>query len=96
MNHTEVLNRRIKKTGMDFARSRSDAGTRREVLERALSEITEEADQTGTFLPWTEAISLLETDPVEQVLLCALWALKASGEAGMEMAALRSLLTELQ
>lgn len=96
MNHTEVLNRRIKKTGMDFARSRSDAGTRREVLERALSEITEEADQTGTFLPWTEALSLLEADSVERVLLCALWALKAAGEAGMEMAALRSTLTELQ
>lgn len=96
MNYTEVLNRRIKKTGMDFARSRSDAGTRREVLERALSEITEEADQTGTFLPWTEALSLLEADSVERVLLCALWALKAAGEAGMEMAALRSTLTELQ
>ena len=96
MNYTEVLNRRIKKTGMDFARSRSDAGTRREVLERALSEITEEAYQTGTFLPWTEALSLLEADSVEQVLLCALWALKAAGEAGMEMAALRSTLTELQ
>lgn len=96
MNHTEVLNRRIKKTGMDFARSRSDAGTRREVLERALSEITEEADQTGTFLPWTEALSLLEADSAEQALLCALWALKAAGEAGMEMAALRSTLTELQ
>ena len=51
MNYTEVLNRRIKKTGIDIARSRSHGGTRREVLERVLSEITVEADQPGTFLP---------------------------------------------
>ena len=39
MNYTEVLNRRIKKTGMDFARSRSDAGTRREWIGRRVRDL---------------------------------------------------------
>lgn len=96
MNYTEVLNRRIKKAGMDFVRGRSDALLRKDAFFGALSEAREEAAQTGTFLPWMEAVELLGAEGTEQILLCALWALKASGEAGLELAALRSLLAELE
>ena len=98
MNYTEVLNRRIKKAGMDFARGRSDAGTRREGTGarpfgdhgRGGPDRDVPALDGSPFLYWKRIRRSRRTS------VRALGAESRRGRRGMEMAALRSTLTELQ
>jgi len=91
----EVLNRKIKKAGFDFAKVCQKTSGKREVLERELEQIVQEANQTGTFLPWEQAVEMLHIKSEEQILLCVLWSLKSAGEIGMKIPSFRTLLLEL-
>ena len=54
MNYAEILSRRLKKAGRDFAKGQ--AVDKKEQLQVILREIMQEGQDTGTFLPWTEAV----------------------------------------
>lgn len=75
MNYAEILNRRLKKAGRDFAKGQ--AVNKKEQLQGVLHEIMQEGQDTGTFFPWTEAVQRLEMEEMDQLLLCASWGLCA-------------------
>lgn len=75
MNYAEILHRRLKKAGRDFAKGQ--AVNKKEQLQGVLHEIMQEGQDTGTFFPWTEAVQRLEMEEMEQLLLCASWGLCA-------------------
>ena len=75
MNYAEILSRRLKKAGRDFAKGQ--AVDKKEQLKSVLREIMQEGQDTGTFLPWTEAVRRLEVEETDQLLLCACWGLCA-------------------
>ncbi len=75
MNYAEILNRRLKKAGRDFAKGQ--AVDKKEQLQVFLHEIMREGQDTGTFFPWTEAVHRLEMEEMDQLLLCASWGLCA-------------------
>ena len=53
MKYTEILNRRLKKAGREYRTG--NHSDKKERLWNAIQEIMEEAEGTGSFLPWTEA-----------------------------------------
>ena len=57
MNYAEILSRRLKKAGRDFAKGQ--AVDKKEQLQVILREIMQEGQDTGTFFPWTEAVRRL-------------------------------------
>ena len=58
MNYAEILSRRLKKAGRDFAKGQ--AVDKKEQLQVVLREIMQEGQDTGTFFPWTEAVPSIE------------------------------------
>lgn len=75
MNYAEILSRKLKKAGRDFAKGQ--AVNKKEQLQVVLHEIMQEGQDTGTFFPWTEAVHRLEMEEMDQLLLCASWGLCA-------------------
>ncbi len=71
MNYAEILSRRLKKAGRDFAKGQ--AVDKKEQLQVVLHEIMQEGQDTGTFFPWTEAVHRLGMEEMDQLLLCASW-----------------------
>ena len=54
MKYTEILNRRLKKAGREYRTG--NHSDKKERLWNAIQEIMEEAEGTGSFLPWTQAV----------------------------------------
>ena len=65
MNYAEILSRRLKKAGRDFAKGQ--AVDKKEQLQAVLREIMQEGQDTGTFFPWTEAVRRLNMEEMEAV-----------------------------
>lgn len=78
MNYAEILNRRLKKAGRDFAKGKS--ADKKEQLQTVIQETMQEGTDTGTFFPWNEAAARLSLDEPGQLLLCAFWGLISAGE----------------
>ena len=58
MKYTEILNRRLKKAGREYRTG--NHSDKKERLWNAIQEIMEEAEGTGSFLPWTQAVQKLK------------------------------------
>ena len=65
MNYAEILSRRLKKAGRDFAKGQ--AVDKKEQLQVILREIMQEGQDTGTFFPWTEAVRRLHMEEMTRV-----------------------------
>lgn len=76
MNYTRILNQRLKKAGRDYRKGQETE--KRELLFREIREVREEAEETGSFLPWSEAAERLGWSREEEGLICVLWS--ARGE----------------
>lgn len=94
MNYTEVLNQKLKKAGWECIRSHS--ADRLETMKKTIVELSREAEQTGTFLPFAEAADRLELTQQQQMLLCALWGLESAEGAGPEPAEFGRLYREIR
>ena len=92
MNYAEILSRRLKKAGRDFAKGQ--AVDKKEQLQAVLREIMQEGQDTGTFFPWTEAVRRLNIEEMEQLLLCASWGLCAV-EGSISAESFRKLYMEI-
>ncbi len=92
MNYAEILSRRLKKAGRDFAKGQ--AVDKKEQLQVILREIMQEGQDTGTFFPWTEAVRRLNLEEMEQLLLCASWGLCAV-EGSISAESFRKLYMEI-
>ena len=57
MNYTRILNQRLKKAGRDYRKGQETE--KRELLFREIREVRKEAEETGSFLPWSEAAERL-------------------------------------
>ena len=69
--YAQVLSEKLKRAGRDCAVSRKP--NRVETLQNTITELAKEADTTGTFWPWNEAVMILRLSDSEQLLLCMLW-----------------------
>lgn len=78
MNYTGMLNQRLKKAGHDYRKGQKTE--KRELLFRQIHEIRKEAEETGSFLPWSEAADSLGWSPEEEGLISILWDMEAAGE----------------
>ena len=67
MKYTEILNRRLKKAGREYRTG--NHSDKKERLWNAIQEIMEEAEGTGSFLPWTEAVQKLKLNEQQQMLI---------------------------
>ena len=76
MNYTRILNQRLKKAGRDYRKGQETEKS--ELLFREIREVREEAEETGSFLPWSEAAERLGWSREEEGLICVLWS--ARGE----------------
>ncbi len=76
MNYTRILNQRLKKAGRDYRKGQETE--KRELLFREIREVRKEAEETGSFLPWSEAAERLGWSREEEGLICVLWS--ARGE----------------
>lgn len=77
MNYAEILSRRLKKAGRDFAKGQ--AVDKKEQLQVVLREIMQEGQDTGTFFPWTEAVRRLNMEERSSYFLCASWGTLCGG-----------------
>ncbi|MBC5659200.1 AAA family ATPase [Anaerosacchariphilus sp. NSJ-68] len=74
MNYTRILNQRLKKAGRDYRKGQETE--KRELLFREIREVQEEAEETGSFLPWSEAAERLGWSREEEGLICVLWSVR--------------------
>ena len=77
MKYTEILNRRLKKAGREYRTG--NHSDKKERLWNAIQEIMEEAEGTGSFLPWTQAVQKLKLNEQQQMLIAVLWEQKPMG-----------------
>ena len=70
-SYAQVLSEKLKRAGRDCAVSRKL--DRVETLLNTIAELSKEADMTGSFWPWKEAVMILRLSESEQLLLCTLW-----------------------
>lgn len=78
MKYTEILNRRLKKAGREYRTG--NHSDKKERLWNAIQEIMEEAEGTGSFLPWTEAVQKLNLNEQQQMLIAVLWGTETYGD----------------
>lgn len=95
MEYMRVLNGRIKNAGREFLKGKTDALTRKSRLEEVLASLKKEASDTGTFLPFTEVCTQFGLEPMEELLLCALWGSYTDGIGGIKRSDFLSLCRDL-
>ena len=78
MKYTEILNRRLKKAGREYRTG--NHSDKKERLWNAIQEIMEEAEGTGSFLPWTQAVQKLKLNEQQQMLIAVLWGTETYGD----------------
>ena len=78
MKYTEILNRRLKKAGREYRTG--NHSDKKERLWNAIQEIMEEAEGTGSFLLWTEAVQKLKLNEQQQMLIAVLWGTETYGD----------------
>ena len=78
MKYTEILNRRLKKAGREYRTG--NLSDKKDKLQNAIQEIMEEAEGTGSFLPWSEAVQKLKLNVQQQMLVLILWGLETYGD----------------
>lgn len=78
MNYAEILNRRLKNAGRNYAKGK--AADRKEQLQAAMHEIMQEGTDTGIFFPWNEAVEKLSIEEPDQLFLSVVWGLFSAGE----------------
>ena len=78
MKYTEIVNRRLKKAGREYRTG--NHSDKKERLWNAIQEIMEEAEGTGSFLPWTQAVQKLKLNEQQQMLIAVLWGTETYGD----------------
>lgn len=81
MEYTAVYNQKLKNLGRNLLEDLSQEKI--ELSEQNLEQILQEALENDAFLPYTEAVRILELSKPFQLLLCALWSVAARARKGI-------------
>lgn len=83
-SYAQVLSEKLKKSGRDCIQSRKP--DRLELLKNRISELTKEAEETGTLWIWAETVKMLGMELSEQLFMCVLWGYPAENRKEVQKA----------